>query len=367
MKLKVSRNQLLNALQRCQGIIPTRGTMPILSYVLLQIDKTGIHLSATDLDVTISSFTNAEVEETGEITLLARKLFEIVREMPEDEIHITKQESEQITLVCKGASFALMGLPAEDFPALPHYKEQDFFALDKQLLAEMIRKTLFAVPSVETRYSMTGALLEFDGQTISMVGTDGHRLAYFTQTQAHEVKQKLSFILPKKVLSELKKLTEDASETINISFQEKHAIFSIENVVLMGRLLEGGFPNYKQVIPQPAPSHVLINRELLIHALRRVSILSDEKSHSVRFELKEDALALSSQDSEFGDAHEELPVKYHGPSVVIGFNATYVLDTLSAIDEVQVRFDVSETLGPCLFRPEGREDYLCVIMPMKVD
>ncbi len=367
MKLKVNINQLLSALQRCQGIIPTRGTMPILSYVLLQIDKEGIHLSATDLDVTISSFTKAEVEETGEITLLARKLFEIVREMPEDEIHITKKESEQINMVCRGASFALMGLPAEDFPSLPSYKKQDFFALDKQVLAEMIRKTLFAVPAVETRYSMTGALLEFEGQTISMVGTDGHRLAYFSQTQQHEVTQKLSFILPKKVLSELKKLTEDASETINVSFQEKHAIFSIEDVVLMGRLLEGGFPNYRQVIPQPSSNFVSINRELLIHALKRVSILSDEKSHSVRFELNENILALSSQDSEFGDAHEEIPISYSGPTVIIGFNATYVLDTLTAMDEEQVRFDVSETLGPCLFRPEGREDYLCVIMPMKVD
>jgi DNA polymerase-3 subunit beta len=341
--------------------------MPILSYILLKAEKDGLHLSATDLDVTITSFTKAEVEEPGEITLLARKVSEIVRELPEDDIQLTLQDNNQIKLVCKGASFALVGLPAEDFPTLPSYTEQDIISLDKQLLSEMIGKTLFAVPATETRYSMTGALLELEEQKISMVGTDGHRLAFVTKSHQHKVSEKLDFILPKKFLGELKKLTDEVQGSIEASFQEKHAIFSSENVVLMGRLLEGSFPDYKQVIPESSGVQVLMGREALIHALRRVSILSDEKSHSVRFQLEQDNLELSSQDSEYGDAHEEIPVKYSGQPTIIGFNAAYVLDTLSAMDEEQVLIEISQTLGPCLFKPEGSNDYLCVIMPMKVD
>jgi DNA polymerase-3 subunit beta len=367
MEIKVGRSQLLSALQRCQGIIPTRGTMPILSYVLLQADKEGIYLSATDLDVTIRGFTPAEVAETGEITLLARKVFEIVRELPEAPVHITSQENNYIKLVCGAASFVLVGLPAEDFPALPRYKEQDFFPLDKQVLAEMIRKTLFAIPSVETRFSMTGALLELEGQKVSMVGTDGHRLAYITQTLKTEASQSASLILPKKVLSELKKLIDEAQGSVAASLQEKHAIFTSEEVVLMGRLIEGSFPNYRQVIPDKSTNQVVIDKESLTHALRRVAVLSDEKSHSVRFQLEKDTLELSSQDSEFGDAHEEINIKYSGQSMTLGFNASYVLDALSVMDEEQVRLEFSEPLSPCLFRPEGNDDYLCVIMPMKVD
>jgi DNA polymerase-3 subunit beta len=367
MELKIGRNQLLSALQRCQGIIPARGTMPILSYVLLQAEKGGIYLSATDLDVTIRGFTSAEVIEKGAITLLARKVFEIVRELPDAEIHITETENKYIKLVCGSASFALVGLPAEDFPSLPQYEEKDFFPLDKQLLAEMIRKTLFAIPAVETRYSMTGALLELEEQNISMVGTDGHRLAYFVHTQEHPLAQKQSLILPKKVLSELKKLIDETQDSIAASFQDKHAIFTSEGAVLMGRLIEGSFPNYQQVIPQGIAYHALLDKESLVHALRRVSILSDDKSHSVRFQLENDSLGLSSQNSEFGDAQEVIPAKYNGHPTTIGFNAAYVLDALSVMNEEQVRLEFNEALGPCVFKPAGREDYLCVIMPMKVD
>jgi DNA polymerase-3 subunit beta len=367
MELKIGRNELLNALQRCQGIIPARGTMPILSHVLLQADKGGIYFSATDLDVTIRSFTPAEVKKKGEITLLARKVFEIVRELPEAEIHITETDNKCVKLVCGTASFVLVGLPAEDFPALPRYEEKDFSPLNKQLLAEMIRKTLFAIPSVETRYSMTGALLELEGKKISMVGTDGHRLAYIALEQENEVEQKQSLILPKKMLSELKKLIDEAEGSIAASFQEKHAIFTSEGVVLMGRLIEGNFPSYQQVIPEKAGKYMLVERDLLVHALRRVSILSDDKSRSVRFKLDNDILGLSSQNSEFGDAQEVVTAKYKGEPLTIGFNASYVLDALAVMNEEQVRLEFNETLGPCVFRPEGRDDCLCVIMPMKVD
>ncbi len=366
MEIRVARNKLLVALQRCQGVIPVKGTMPILSYIILEAGEEGISLSATDLDVTIRSYTSAQIIERGSVTLLSRKLFEIVKALPEQEIYIKKQENNYVKLVCGASSFVLVGLPAEDFPALPSYKEQDFFPIDKKILSDMIRRVLFAIPTVETRYTMVGSLLELEGKTISMVATDGHRLAYNTHQLQHELEQKIKVILPKKVLSQLKKLVDEVEGSIAASFQSKHAIFTSEDVVLMGRLLEGSFPNYQKVIPEKIKEEMLIERELLIHALKRVAILSDDNNRSVKFQMEKDTLILSSQESEFGDACEEISVKYSGQQRTIGFNAPYVLDVLGVIDGEIVEIGLNEALAPCLFKAQDATDYLCVIMPMTV-
>ncbi len=370
MELKIQRSEFLKSLQRCQGIVPVKGAMSILSYLLLQTVPGGIELAATDLEISIRSFGEAQVLAEGQVTLLARKAFEIARELPEAEIHLIQQPNNTLKLVCAQADFIVGTLPAEDFPTLPSYNEEDLGTMESPLLAEAIRKTILAVPTGEARYSMNGALLEIENGQLTMVGTDGHRLACFSKKIASgESLAEAKVILPKKLLLELRKLLEAEPNSLRLAFQEKHAIFKTGEAVLTGRLIEGNFPDHKRVIPSETPDsrQVKVNKEAFIHALRRVSLLSDERSRGVKVRLSWGQMLLNSQDSEWGDAHEIIEADYKGEEITLGFNATYLLEILGVIDEEEITLGINEVLGPCLLTPVGNPDYLCVVMPLRLD
>lgn len=370
MELKIHRNEFLKSLQRCQGIIPAKGAMSILSYLLLKTVPNGIELAATDLEISIRSFSEAEIIEEGQVTLLARKAFEITRELPETEIHIISQENNTLKLVCGKADFIIGTLPAEDYPSFPSYRELELLEVDSYLIHEGIRKTIFAIPSGEVRYSMSGVLFEVDNNKLTMVGTDGHRLACFTKTpESKTLLPSVKAILPKKLLLELRKLLDTDSTPIRTAFQEKHAVFKTNDVVLTGRLIEGNFPSYQQVIPTQTPEskQVKVQKDDLIHALRRVSLLSEERNRGVKIQFSWGQMLLNSQDSELGDAHEIIGASYKGEEVILGFNANYLLEVLGVIDEAEIAFGINDALGPCVITPEGNSDYLCVIMPLRID
>jgi len=367
MELTIARSEFYDALQRCQSVIPARGAMSILSYILLQAKTEGVYLSATDLEVTIRYTASARVEREGSITLLARKIFEIVRELPEEEIRLKAEDDNKVRVYCGQAEFVLAGLPVEDFPSLPEYEDKEFFLLDGPTISEMVRRVIFAIPTQEIRYSLTGALVALEDGVMHMVGTDGHRLAWIRKPMEGLPEGSQELILPKKILAELKRAADEAEEPISTSFQDKYVVFMTGRQLMIGRLIEGAFPNYRQVIPEETSKQVVIDREAFIHAIRRVSLLSDEKSHSVRLRFCNNQLYLNSQDSEIGDAKETLQVEYSGEDFIVGFNASYMLDALSAIDTEQVYLELNDPLGPCLFKPSEGEDYVCVIMPMKVD
>ncbi len=385
MKLTIGKRDLQELLQRCQSIVPARGTMSILSYVLLSAEPEGVYLTATDLEVVLRVFAPAKVIQPGKAALLARKMFEIVRELPEAEVQLAVEDN-SVKISCGVAEFVLSTLPADDFPPLPSWKEEELFPLNSNLLSDMIRKTIFAVPTTETRQTMTGALLELAGSSISMVGTDGHRLAIMA-AELSAAGRNASVILPKKVVAELKKLADEAVEPLQCGFLKNMAVFVTSKAVLVGRLIEGNYPNYKQVIPSSTCRSAIIPKENLYGALRRVSLLSDERSHTVKLELTSDKLFLYSQDSEIGDAHDELPITLTGEEISVGFNASYVLEALDAIDEAEVRLEMNEPLGACLFTPVKKSSqdentgeqptdeqpdkeqrrYVCLIMPLKVN
>ena len=230
----------------------------------------------------------------------------------------------------------------------------------------MVKKTIFSISSDETRYTLNGTLLEADENTIKMVSTDGHRLSYIKNENPKTVEKKINVIIPQKTTSELLKLVEDGEEAVLFSIYENHVVFKKENFVLVSRVIDGQFPNYDVVLPKNNDKRVILNKDVLIHALKRVSLLSDEKSKMVKFNIEKDNIELISDTAGIGEAKEKIDVKYDGEGLSIGLNARYLLDIMSAVDSDEIFFDIKDPVSPTLFMPMNNENYKCVIMPMRL-
>lgn len=359
---------MLNGVQKVQGIVESKGAMPILSHLYLSADKDTISIRATDLEIGTLGHYPANVTAPGAVTLNARKLFDIVRELPNEEIYIKKEENNWITLKCGKSKFRLPGLPPEDFPPLPEYSDKPLLEFDGKILKEMIRKTFFSVSPDETRQALNGLLLEAEGDIVSLVGTDGHRLAMISRpVKSNSAKgEVLSFLLPKKALSELLKLMEDEDTTFGFSSQDNHLAFICGKQVIVSRKIDGKFPNYRQVLPSDNHLKAKADRNGLTHALKRVALLADEKSKMVRFEIKNGSLSLISDNTDLGAAHEEMSLEYEGEDVSIGLNAKYVLDILNAIEEDSVTLNLKDQNHSCLFTVTDDDQYKSIVMPMRL-
>lgn len=374
MEFNISKEEFFKGLQKVQGIVDTKGAMPILSNILINTGSKVIDIFATDLDVGIRDSISANIISEGSVTINGKKIHEIVRELPNEEIHFKSgDDNNWINLKCKKSSFKIACLPPEEYPAFPAYKEDDDLVIDISLLKEMLKKTNFAISNDETRYTLNGVLLESEKQKISMVGTDGHRLAFFQKENGLEKQDNLEIIIPKKTQAELLKMLEAGSsdqkkkgKTVSISVEKNHVAFKMDKMVLVSRLIDGRFPNYRQVIPSDNTKNIVINRDDFLHALRRVAILADEKSRMVKFGVQNNLMTLVSDNSELGEAREEIDMEYKGEAVTIGLNAKYVIDILNAIDTEKINFKLKDAGSSCLITPTDNEDYRCVIMPMRV-
>ncbi len=377
MQITIDRNELLRGLQRVQGVVERRNTMPILSHVLISTTKEGITLFATDLEMAVRAGHKAEVHRAGAVTLGARKLYEIVRELPEGVIEIASRENHWVEIRTGKSEFRIVGLPPSEFPALPDLDRVGLLHLDGALLENLIKKTLFAAGENDTRYILNGVLLQLraiGGQKwgLRLVGTDGHRLA--VAEQEFEVGGKVTdalsdatAIIPKKALAEVKKLLEeDEGETLGFGIDKNQAVFSRGHTLLATRLMDGNYPNYQQVIPKENENRVRVNRSDLAGALRRVSILAREKTHAVKLSLAPQQLVLGSQSPEMGEAREELTVAYDGEDLTAGFNARYLLDVLEVLEGDEATLEIKDPLSPCVVRGPRDASYLCVVMPMRV-
>lgn len=369
MEVKISRDNFLSGVQRVQGIVETKGAMPILSHLLLSAEKNEICIQATDLEIGTRGFYPANVVTEGSVALNARKLFDIIRELPDQEIHLIREQNDWVTLKCGKSKFRLPGLPAKDFPALPEYSEDSLMEFSAGLLKEMVKKTFFAVSPDETRQALNGLLLERENDRANLVGTDGHRLAYINRPLVKfnaSKDESQSYLLPKKALGELLKLMEDEDSTFSFSAKNNHLAFIQGKQVIVSRRIDGKFPNYRQVIPTDNDLKVRANRNDLSHALRRVALLADEKSKMVRFEIKSGTLTLVSDNTELGAAREELAVTYDGADVVVGLNARYVLDVLNVVDDEEVILNLKDENHSCLITVDNDKDYLGIVMPMRL-
>lgn len=368
MEIRINRENLLAGVQRVQGIVEVKGAMPILSYLLISTDKEGIYIQATDLEIGIKGYYTANVTAPGKVALNARKLHDIIRELPDHkEIHLVREENDWVTLKCEKSVFRLPGLPATDFPVLPDYSEESLMEFKGSFLKEMIRKSAFAVSPDETRKGISGLLLEMDNGHATMVGTDGHRLAFITRPLLKSnLTEKTPFILPKKTLAELVKLMDEDDATCSFSVKKNHFAFIQNRQVIVSRAIDGKFPNYQQVIPTDNNIQVVVNKDNLLHALRRVALLADEQSKMVRFEIKTGNLTLISDSTELGAANEEIAAEYEGEEICIGLNAKYVLEILGVIDEEEIVLHLKDKDHSCLIKVKQDQNFLSLVMPMRL-
>lgn len=371
MDIQIAKEHFQKALGRLQGIVETRASaMPILQNFLLQApeEEGKVVLSATDLDISFRGTYEAKVLSPGQISLPARKVFDIVKELPPAEVSLRVEENLWVCLTCEQSVFRFPGLPAEDFPAVPSFREGPTLDLKAQDLSEMLRKTQFAISTDETRHALNGVLFEGEKGRLNLVATDGHRLAYVSRP-CESIQEPVSMIVHRKSVNELLKLLSEAEDLLRVQVQENHALFALDSLMLASRLIEGQFPNYRQVIPRQNPRKLSLSRAALWGGLRRVSQMAEERSRMVKFKLEPKTLSLLSDARELGEARETLPVDYQGEEVSIGFNARYVLDFLNAIASESVRLELNDPLSPGLFlphEPTAEEEYFCVIMPMRV-
>jgi DNA polymerase-3 subunit beta len=369
MKLTITREQLQEGLVAVAASIPAKTTLPILSNILLEATKDGIRLSGTDLDIAVSTTVNASVDQEGAITLPARKLVEIVRELPSAAIRLTASGEQRVTIECGRSKFRLLGLPREEFPAFPSVKFEGGWRTSSKELQKLISHVAFAASTEESRPILNGVLWELRPERMRMVATNGHRLARMdvptTETQGAS---QADLIVPPKALDQIRRLF-DTDETVEIARSENHLGFRTSSTQIFTRLIEGPYPNYEQVIPRENDKAATADKAALTAALRRMSIVASDQTHRIRMAFANGSCKLSVQTPDLGEAQEELNVSYEGDPLEIGFNAAYLLEILKYIptDEVRMTFKAPERAATC--EPVGWDDpasYLALVMPLRL-
>ena len=371
MELSVRKSDLLRELQLFQGIVERKNTIPILANVLIEANGDGsVQLIATDLEVGLRSQCPAAIAKGGSLTIPAKKLYEIVRALPDTEIRIEQGAKGAVKVAAERFNSRMQTLPREDFPTLPEPGEGSTAALPRALLREMVTKTQFAITGEDTRYFLNGALFVLGSQRMDLVATDGHRLALVSAPweAKGQAESELRAILPKKTLWELSRLLGDGDSDVTYECGENHLFFKIDGRQLISRMIDGQFPIYERVIPKGNDKRIEFERDRLTSAIKRVALLSSERSRAVKFHIDKDTVEVSSSSPEVGEAKEALAVDYAGDTVDICFNAQYILDFLSVADTDNVGLEFKDEMSQAVMMPVGGDgcDYTYVIMPMRV-
>ncbi len=376
MKVRIGREELLTGLQRVQGVVEKRNTMPILSNILLEAKQEGAEIVATDLEIGMRGLYKATVLEAGGVTISARKLYEIIKELPNGEIELTSGDNNWTTIQAGKSQFKVVGLPSGDYPALPSIEREGLIPLAGAGLLELIRKTLFAAGDNDARYILNGLLVSLtttENKTtlLRLVGTDGHRLAVAERevgtAGAKQPAQDIKAIIPKKAAQEMKRLLDEGGDAEPlIGFTKNLMIFRKSGLLLTSRLMEGNYPNYQQVVPKESGRRIAVNRGMLESALRRVSVLSKDKANAVKVTFSPGSMTLFSSNPDYGEATEELVAQYEGEPLNTGFNARYLLDALSVMDGESVSLQMDSALSPCLIQEAESPGFKCVVMPIKI-
>jgi len=371
MEFVVRKNDLLRELQLFQGIVERKNTIPILANVLMEAKGDELRFLATDLEVGLRSKCKAHVTKPGALTLPAKKFYEIVKSLPDTDIRVAEEKG-GVKVAADRFDSRMQTLPREDFPTLPETSGTGTVALPPTALKEMVAKTQFAITGEDTRYFLNGALFVLRPESMSLVATDGHRLALVNVGRNGAAKKEgdepAKAILPKKTLSELARLLGESEDAITYERGENHLFFNVGDRMLISRMIDGQFPAYERVIPKGNDKHIEFERDRLTNAVRRVALLSNERSRAVKFQIDKGKVDVTSSSPELGEAKETLTVDYNGAPLQICFNAQYVLDFLSAVTTDVVALEVKDEVSQAVMTPVGAEgyDYTYVIMPMRV-
>ena len=367
MKFTLMQGELQKALHVVANVVPSKSTLPILETVLIQVTKDGsLTLTATDLDISVRTRRSAQVEEEGKVAVSARRLFDIVRELPDQEVSLKGDES-KLNLSCARGRYRFVGGPIDDFTKLRELPGGKQVGVGPDVLEKMIRRTLYAVSTDETRPELTGVFMEIKDNMMRMVATNGHRLARVGLEGAY--KQELDLLLPPKALNQLLRLFPEADGDVEISGSKSYARFSVGSTELFSRLLEGPFPDYERVIPNSSPLNAIIRRDDFIASLRRILVLSDSQTRQVKMSFKPSHLSILAEYQGAGEASEELPVDYEGEEHTIGYNGGYILEMLKTfgVDRVKMSFESAVSAGVFTpTEPKEGEDLLCLVMPLRL-
>jgi len=373
MKFKINRDHFANGLAQVLNVVGSKATMPILSNVLIEAEKDQISLTTTNLDLGIRCKIRAEVKEKGSVTLPVKRLATIVRELPNVDVTFDASPNHQVKLTSGGSNFRIMGIAKDEFPPLPEFGDEKAYTLEQAELTAMLKSVAYAQSSDETRYILNGVYFNFKDGKLSLVATDGRRLALVSKEMDVPAASAGAIILPAKTVSELTRLL-DKGEKLKINFNERRAAFQIatdkdtsgliDHVYLYSKVVEGSYPNYNQVIPKETHQRIKLERELFLQCVHRAALVCSEKSNSVKIKLSSNLLEITAQSPDFGEAHESMAIGYSGPELQVAFNPTFVMDPLRALTKDQIFVELEDEVSHGVFKT--LDSFICVIMPVRL-
>ncbi|MGA0900199.1 MAG: DNA polymerase III subunit beta [Luteolibacter sp.] len=363
MKFRISKETFLDGLQKVQHVVSSRTTLPILSNVLLVAKDGRLQLTTTDLDVGITGSVAAEIEKEGATTLPAKRLVSIVRELPSSEIEVSVDSKNHASIRSGPSFFKIIGLGEGEFPPLPDFSSAKEFKIPQGVLRDGLKKTSYAISTDETRYVLNGIFTSFKDGKMTLVATDGRRLAMVDADLEFPASHETDVIIPSKAVQELQRLLGDSDDVI-VKLSDSQISFEIGDSLLCSKLIEGNYPNYRQVIPGDSNERVVIGRDALLETVRRVSLLSSDKSNSVKLVFSENKIEVTANSPDVGESQESMDVSYGGPDMQIAFNPEFLQAPLRALDADEVYLDLIDEMSPGVLRIEGT--FLYVLMPMRV-
>ena len=363
MKLGIEREVLLNGLGAIQNIITTKAALPILSHVLIETQQDSVRLTATDLDVGISCVIPVDIQEAGAITVPAKKFSEIIRELPADAVSITTKKNNLVIIEAPSCQFKIMGLPREEFPKLPEFKDKEVIKLNQFDLKQMLSLTYFAASFDETRYILNGVLFKIQKNNLTLVATDGKRLAITEKKLNQDIEKEINIIIPIKTVHELNRNLKDEGE-LSLVLGNNQVLFDLESTMIISRIIEGEFPDYQQVVPQVSDNKMKVDRTQFLLAVRRAALLATPDYQAVKLEVFKNKLVLSKSTPDIGESREEVAISYQGKEMVIGFNPNYLIDVLKNLSSDEVELELTDSEKPGVVRTDG---YVYIVLPMRLN
>jgi len=363
MHIKVNKDELSNAIQIIQNVIPTKSPLPILSNILIETHQNKIRLIATDLDVGISESVSCEITDKGAIVLPARRIGSIIKELPEDEVELIVKKNNTTIIKSGDCVFRLIGINYEEFPTLPRIEEGEKININSSVFKKMLKMTSFAISTDETRYVLNGLLFIIKDKKMTLVATDGRRLALKTEEVDVKKSYNIKIIIPYKTINQVDRMLDDV-ETLLINIGENQVLFQIGDTTIISRLIEGEFPDYNQVIPKETENKLYVNKNDFLNALRRASILTTTESLGIKLDISKNNALVSKNTAEIGEVKEKISGNYNGKDLTIGFNPGYLIDALKNFPEENLDFELSQPEKPGVIRLG--ENYLYLVLPMQL-
>ncbi len=362
MKIQIFKDDLLNSIQIVQNIVNPKASLPILSNILLEAKDNKLKLITTDLDVGILVSIPVNIQEPGSITIPARKIFEVIRDLPSGTVNITVRKNNIVIIESQKCQFKLMGLPKDEFPNLPTFEDKKVVKIEQKIFKEMLNLTYFSLSRDETRYILNGILMEIKQDTIKLISTDGRRLAVVERKLSTHTNQEIKIVVPTKTIQELLRNLKD-DDILSIVLGLNQVMFDLSGMLIISRLIEGEFPNYQQVIPQPVDTKIKIDKGDFLLALKRASLLSTPDYQAVKLEVFKNKMVVSKSTPDIGESKEEIDIEYGAKELAAGFNPNYLIDVLKNLKSEDIEIELTDSEKPCVIRQEG---YVYVVLPMRL-